>query len=208
MVFTDEQLKDFCMSRCYSLDGQTAVVTGGSTGLGLAITRCLVSAGAKVVVLSYESEEQACASLKEFGDKTVFYQFDITDTAHTQETVSYTHLAVARDFDNRGHSAPHHIPSARNQKGQVAAAGDQIRQPFVVIWICNAKLHPVGIRRGIEQPQARMSRPSPHLQNPFNGTGTAFYDSAHAFLLDCGKTACKIPRTYGILAQDVYKRKG
>ena len=85
MVFTDEQLKDFCMSRCYSLDGQTAVVTGGSTGLGLAITRCLVSAGAKVVVLSYESEEQACASLKEFGDKTVFYQFDITDTAHTQE---------------------------------------------------------------------------------------------------------------------------
>ena len=85
-LFTKEQLKDFCMSRYYSLDGQTAVVTGGSTGLGLAITRCLVSAGAKVVVLSYESGEQAAESLREFGDKTVFCQFDITDTAHTQET--------------------------------------------------------------------------------------------------------------------------
>ena len=32
-LFTKEQLKDFCMSRYYSLDGQTAVVTGGSLSL-------------------------------------------------------------------------------------------------------------------------------------------------------------------------------
>lgn len=84
-AFTKEQLTAFRMSEYYSLDGQTAVVTGGSTGLGLAITRCLVSAGAKVVVLSYESKEQADEALKEFGGRTVFYQFDITDTEHTQE---------------------------------------------------------------------------------------------------------------------------
>ena len=47
------------MVKYSSLDGQTAVVTGGSTGLGLAITRCLVSAGAKVAVLSMEAPEQA-----------------------------------------------------------------------------------------------------------------------------------------------------
>ncbi len=84
-AFTKEQLEAFRMSDYYSLKGQTAVVTGGSTGLGLAITRCLVSAGAKVVVLSYESKEQAAEALREFGSSAVFYQFDITDTAHTQE---------------------------------------------------------------------------------------------------------------------------
>lgn len=64
----------------FSLEGQTAIVTGGTTGLGLAITRCMVGAGAKVAVLSYESREQGREALKEFGEKAVFYQFDITDT--------------------------------------------------------------------------------------------------------------------------------
>ena len=30
----------------FSLEGQTAIVTGGTTGLGLAITRCMVGAAA------------------------------------------------------------------------------------------------------------------------------------------------------------------
>ena len=84
-AFTETQMKDFSMAKYYNLDGQTAVVTGGSTGLGLAITRCLVSAGARVVVLSFEAPEQAAEALAEFGDRVAFYQFDITDTAHTQE---------------------------------------------------------------------------------------------------------------------------
>lgn len=84
-AFTEQQMKEFSMAKYYNLDGQTAVVTGGSTGLGLAITRCLVSAGAKVVVLSFEAPEQAAEALAEFGDRVVFYQFDITDTDHSQE---------------------------------------------------------------------------------------------------------------------------
>ena len=84
-AFTETQMKEFSMAKYYNLDGQTAVVTGGSTGLGLAITRCLVSAGARVVVLSFEAPEQAAEALAEFGDRVAFYQFDITDTAHTQE---------------------------------------------------------------------------------------------------------------------------
>ena len=84
-AFTEQQMKEFSMEKYYNLDGQTAVVTGGSTGLGLAITRCLVSAGAKVVVLSFEAPEQAAEALAEFGDRVVFYQFDITDTDHSQE---------------------------------------------------------------------------------------------------------------------------
>lgn len=72
---------------CFSLEGRTAIVTGGSTGLGLAITRCMVGAGAKVVVLSFENQEEGEAALEEFGGKAVFYHFDITDTDHTQEMV-------------------------------------------------------------------------------------------------------------------------
>lgn len=82
-AFTEQQMLEFSMSNYYSLKGQTAVVTGGSTGLGLAITRCLISAGAKVVVLSMETPEQAAEALKEFGDRAVYYQFNITDTDKT-----------------------------------------------------------------------------------------------------------------------------
>ncbi|WP_313583900.1 SDR family NAD(P)-dependent oxidoreductase [Lacrimispora sp.] len=77
----------FETGKYFSLEGQTAVVTGGSTGLGLAITRCMAGAGAKVVVLSFESREQGQEALKEFGEKAVFYHFNITDTDHTQEMV-------------------------------------------------------------------------------------------------------------------------
>ncbi len=83
-VFSAEQMQNFQMKNWYDLSGRTAVVTGGSTGLGLAITRCLISAGAKVAVLSFEQPEQAADALAEFGDRAVFYQFDITDTEHAQ----------------------------------------------------------------------------------------------------------------------------
>ena len=45
-AFTEEQMKTFDIKNWYDLSGQTAVVTGGASGLGLAIVRCLVSAGA------------------------------------------------------------------------------------------------------------------------------------------------------------------
>ena len=84
-IFTEEQKKNFRMADWYSLSGQTAVVTGGASGLGLAITRCLVSSGAKVVVLSGRTPEQAAQTLSEFGGSVVFYQFDVSDTDRTQE---------------------------------------------------------------------------------------------------------------------------
>lgn len=83
-AFTETQMKSFDIKAWYDLSGRTAVVTGGSTGLGLAVTRCLISAGAKVVVLSYETSVQAAKAMAEFGEKAVFYQFDITDTDQTQ----------------------------------------------------------------------------------------------------------------------------
>ncbi|WP_320127907.1 SDR family NAD(P)-dependent oxidoreductase [uncultured Sphaerochaeta sp.] len=77
----------FSINNLFSLEGQTAIVTGGATGLGFAITKCLVGAGAKVAVLSRQSAEEGKAALAEFEGKAIFYQFDITDTARVQQMV-------------------------------------------------------------------------------------------------------------------------
>lgn len=86
-AFTEKEMNEFKMANWYDLSGQVAIVTGGSTGLGLAVTRCLVSAGAKVCVVSFEAPEQAAEALEEFGSQAAFYQFDITDTDHAGELV-------------------------------------------------------------------------------------------------------------------------
>ena len=82
MKFTEEQMKSFDIRNWYDLSGQVAVVTGGASGLGLAITRCLISAGAKVCVIGSRSEDAAQETLGEFGGDCAYYRFDITDTDH------------------------------------------------------------------------------------------------------------------------------
>ena len=87
MKFTDEQMKSFDMHKWYDLSGQVAIVTGGASGLGLAITRCLVSAGAKVCVIGSKPAEAVADTLSEFGDRTPYYQFNITNTDETPALV-------------------------------------------------------------------------------------------------------------------------
>ena len=84
MKFTDEQMKDFDIQKWYDLTGQVAIVTGGASGLGLAITRCLVSAGAKVCVIGSRSAEAAAEALGDLGDRVAYYRFDITETDETE----------------------------------------------------------------------------------------------------------------------------
>lgn len=75
------------ISSQFDLTGRTAIITGGSTGLGLAITRCLIEAGARVAVLSFEPREQGEQALKPFGEKARYYVYDVTDTANAQSAV-------------------------------------------------------------------------------------------------------------------------
>ena len=69
----------------FSLEGQTRNCYRRHHRTGACNHQVHGGAGAKVAVLSYESREQGREALKEFGGKAVFYQFDITDTDHTQE---------------------------------------------------------------------------------------------------------------------------
>lgn len=76
-----------CTGDFFSLKGKTAIVTGGFTGLGLAITECMAGAGAKVIVLSRRVLEKRPEVLEEYGDRIAAYPFDVTDTEHVQALV-------------------------------------------------------------------------------------------------------------------------
>ena len=78
----------FSIQEKYRLDGQTAIVTGGATGLGLAITECLVSAGADVAVVGRHFTDETEQALSKFKEKVAFYSHDITDTAGADALVA------------------------------------------------------------------------------------------------------------------------
>lgn len=69
------------------LEGQTAIVTGGASGLGLAITECMTDAGARVAVIGSRSFGEAAPALARFGDSVRYYSFDITRTEETPQLV-------------------------------------------------------------------------------------------------------------------------
>lgn len=71
------------MNNLFDLTGRTAVVTGGSRGIGLMAARGLMQAGASVVISSRNSEacQQACDELAEFGDAVAIP----ADLSHEEE---------------------------------------------------------------------------------------------------------------------------
>lgn len=64
------------------LDGRTAVITGGSQGIGLAGARALAEFGARVVLAANNPERgaDAVALLRADGREAEFYNVDVTDS--------------------------------------------------------------------------------------------------------------------------------
>lgn len=74
----------------FDLSGQTALVTGCSSGLGVQMAKALASQGANIAVVARRKEkiEEVAASLeKDFGVKTLAVQCDITDSAKVEAAV-------------------------------------------------------------------------------------------------------------------------
>jgi gluconate 5-dehydrogenase len=75
--------------KLFDLSGQTALVTGGSRGLGLQIAQALGEAGAKIVLTSRKAAdlEEAAAQLQDSGIDTRWIAADASEPAEVQRVV-------------------------------------------------------------------------------------------------------------------------
>ena len=75
----------------FDLTGKSAIVTGGSKGLGLAMAAGLASAGANVMLVNRNAEEGATAAQElstDYGVKAISFAADITKTEQVEAMVN------------------------------------------------------------------------------------------------------------------------
>ena len=66
------------MTKAFDLSGETILITGGATGLGLGIARASLECGASVVLVS-RNEERLAAKSAELGDRAHYRVHDVTE---------------------------------------------------------------------------------------------------------------------------------
>lgn len=74
--------------KAHRLEGKSAVITGGASGIGLATARRLAAEGARVVIADV-SEEQGTAAAQEVDG--LFVRTDVTDAKSVEELFQRTH---------------------------------------------------------------------------------------------------------------------
>lgn len=81
------------MGSPFDLTGETALITGGGTGLGLGMARCLAAAGAKVVLVG-RREAELKAAATEIGGNAAVVTADVTQLDAAAELVKRSEAAV------------------------------------------------------------------------------------------------------------------
>lgn len=71
----------------FSLGNETALITGGGTGIGLAMAKAMSSAGAKVV-LAGRREPELAAAVKEIGGRAAYVVHDVNQLDAAPDLVS------------------------------------------------------------------------------------------------------------------------
>ncbi|MDE2676762.1 MAG: 3-oxoacyl-[acyl-carrier-protein] reductase [Gemmatimonadota bacterium] len=82
------------MTESGELSGTVAVVTGGSRGIGLAVSAELARAGARVAVIALDSERAAAAANSLEGDGHVAHSCDVADSGACRTTVREVEKSV------------------------------------------------------------------------------------------------------------------
>src|SRR6266481_1073505 len=82
----------------FDLTGRTAIVSGGSVGLGRQMAEALAEMGANVVLCARKKErcERAAEELKQLGVKTLALGCDVKNPDHVQAVVASTLAAFGR----------------------------------------------------------------------------------------------------------------
>src|SRR2546427_3973982 len=97
--------------------GKVALISGGTTGIGLAAAKAFVASGAKVVVAARNPERgiQAEQELRHLGGDAAFHRCDVTDPSSVADLVAFVadrfgqlNCAVnSAAFDSRPRSEEH-----------------------------------------------------------------------------------------------------
>jgi len=87
------------------LEGQRVVITGGSSGIGLALARMLVDGGSEVVLIG-RNQTKLDSAVSELGRATTALRLDVTDERAVAEAFaqigSFDHLVTAAAGTARG----------------------------------------------------------------------------------------------------------
>lgn len=125
------------MNPTYNFNGQVALVTGASSGLGFATAKAFAEAGAKVV-LSAENAKKlsaATAELSAAGHDVRGIVCDVADEAQVASLVEQTVAAYGRldmAFNNAGIQGPHEPFTATSGAAYDEVSGINLRG----VWAC------------------------------------------------------------------------
>lgn len=87
------------MSQAFSLKGKNVLITGGASGLGLAMAKCMASAGAKIIITGTRSDADLEVARKEINEEASCIRYDVTEFDKVDEFVCnlisrYQHIDV------------------------------------------------------------------------------------------------------------------
>jgi len=92
----------------FRLDGQTALITGGGTGLGFGMARCMAQAGARVVLVGRRKDELAHAAAA-IGPQASFVSQDITRLDHAGDLIQAAGKAAGGPVSILVNNAGNHL---------------------------------------------------------------------------------------------------
>lgn len=92
-LMNPKPMSECCRNRCRKLEGKTALITGGDSGIGRAVAYSFVRDGADVAIVYYDETadaEETAKHIKELGGKCLLIKGDLNDPDFAKKCVKET----------------------------------------------------------------------------------------------------------------------